>query len=218
MPTPTELRNAVEDLHTLAADDLRGLWRQVTNAEEAREALEDVLPLLVRTYGLAAGTVAADWYDDLRDELNVSGRFSAIVPAVDDQGADVLARWGIAPLFGEEPDWTRAQVLVEGGLQRRIANGARETVRLSSIEDPQAQGWQRVASGGCSFCQLLAGRGTVYSEASADFASHDNCRCFATASFKGHPKPVQPYTPSSRDVTDADRARVREYLATHDVG
>lgn len=218
MPTPTDLRDAVQDLSAIAADDLRGLWRQVTNLDEAREALEDVLPLLVRTYGLAAGALAADWYDDLRDELNIDRPFTAIVADIDDQGADVLARWGVSPLLGEDPDWRRAQVLVEGGLQRRIANGARETVRLSSIEDPQAQGWMRAGGGDCAFCDVLIGRGAVYSEASADFASHDHCRCHAVPAFKGRPKPVRSYTPSDRNVSDADRARVRAYLATHGAG
>ena len=218
MPTPTDLRNAVRDLHSLAADDLRGLWRQVTNLDEAREALEDVLPLLTRTYGQAAAAVAADWYDELRDELNIGSRFSAIVADLDDQGADVLARWGVEPLLGSEPDWRRAQVLIDGGLQRRIANGARETVRISSIEDPQAQGWQRTGGGDCAFCDMLIGRGAVYSEATADFAAHDHCQCAAVPAFKGRAKPVKPYTPSSRNVTDADRARVREYLSTHNAG
>lgn len=217
MPTINDLRNAVDDLHTLAANDLSRLWRQVTNADEAREALEDVLPLLVRTYGLAAATVAADWYDDLRDEVNVSRRFSAI-PAELGDGADVLARWGIGPLFSATPDFGAARTLVDGGLQRRIANGARETVRASSIADPQAQGWQRSASGGCSFCRTLAGRGVVYSQAGADFASHDHCRCQAVPAFEGEPRPVKPYTPSNRNITDADRTRVREYIATHNAG
>lgn len=218
MPTPTDLRSAVADLNAVAADDLRGLWRQITNADQAREALEDVLPLLVRTYGLAAATVAADWYDDLRDDLNVDRRFSAIVAEIDDQGADVLARWGISPLFQETPDWAAARSLVEGGLQRRITNGARQTIVDSSLQDPQAQGWQRIAFGGCSFCQMVASRGVVFTEASADFASHDNCGCHAVPAFKGRVKPVKPYTPSLREATDADRARVRAYLAEHDAG
>lgn len=218
MATLTDLRDGVQDLATLAANDLRGLWRQVTNLDEAREALEDILPMLVRTYGLAAGTLAANWYDDLRDELNVERRFAAIVAELDDQGADVLARWGVKPLLGDEPDWRRAQVLVEGGLQRRIANGARETVRISSIEDSQAQGWMRAGGGDCAFCDLLISRGAVYTEATADFAAHDHCRCTAVPAFRGRPKPVRPYTPSARNVSDADRARVREYLATHDAG
>lgn len=218
MPTINDLRNAVDGLHVLAANDLRALWRQITNPDDARQALEDVLPLLVRTYGLAAATVAADWYDDLRDDLNVDRRFSAIVAELDDSGADALARWGIAPLFRSEPDWDAAYTLIDGGLQRRIANGARETIRSSSVADPSADGWQRSASGGCSFCQMLAGRGAVYTEATADFSSHDHCRCHAVPAFAGRERPVRPFTPSERVVTDADRARVREYLATHDVG
>ncbi len=218
MPTINDLRNAVDDLHVLAGNDLRALWRQVANADEAREALEDVLPLLVRTYGQAAATVAADWYDDVRDELNISRRFTAITAELGDTGTDELARWGIGPLFSDTPDFAAARTLVDGGLQRRIANAARETVRVSSIEDPSAQGWQRSASGGCAFCRTLAGRGAVYSEASADFASHDFCNCQAVPAFDGESRPVKPYTPSKRNITDADRIRVRKYMATHNAG
>jgi hypothetical protein len=218
MPTPSDLRDGVDGLTAFAAADLRDLWRQVTTADQARDALLDVLPNLIQTYALASATVAADWYDDLRDELNVEGRFLAIVSEIEDQGVDTLARWGVAPLFDSVPDWKRAQTLIEGGLQLRVANAARETVRLSSIEDPKAQGWQRSASAGCSFCRMLAARGAVYSERTVDFAAHDHCRCHAVPVFTGRPKLVQPYTPSDRNITDADRARVRGYLASHDAG
>lgn len=219
MPTPTDLREGVAALSTLAANDLRALWRQVTNAEEARDALEDVLPPLSRTYGLAAGALAADWYDEVRDELNVDRRFLAIVADLDDQGSDVLARWGVGPLFSAEPDWRRAQVLVNGGLQLRIANVARETVRVSSLEDPSARGWQRVGDGNsCGFCSLLISRGAVYSQSTVTFAAHTSCGCMAAPAFSDRPVPVQPYTPSERTVTDADRARTRAYLAQHHAG
>jgi hypothetical protein len=62
---------------------------------------------------------------------------------------------------------------------------------------------------------MLIGRGAVYSEATADFAAHDHCKCSAVPAFDGEPRPVKPFTPSLREATDADRARVREYLATH---
>lgn len=213
MPTPTDLRRAIADLNTLAAADLRALWRQVSTPAEAREALSDVLPRLVQTYGVAAGTVAADWYDEVRDELNVDGRFSAIVAEFDDDmGADVLARWGIGPLFAEQPDWRRAQVLVDGGLQRRIANVSRQTVMQSAAEDPRAQGWQRAGSGECAFCRMLIDRGTVYTSASVDFGAHDHCNCHAVAAFDGRTKPVKPYTKSRQNISDADRARVRTYI------
>jgi hypothetical protein len=97
-------------------------------------------------------------------------------------------------------------------MQRRIANFSRDTITGSSIADPKAQGWERVGNGECAFCSMLIGRGAVYSEASADFEP--------TTTAAPRPRfqrriPVKPYTPTSRDITDADRARVREYLRTH---
>jgi hypothetical protein len=212
MPTVSELRDAIDHLHALAAGDLHTMWRRVRTAEQARAALQDLLPLLIATYGSAAATIAADWYDELRDDLSVKRRFAAIVAEIDDAGSDVLARWGIGPLFDNEPDWRRARVLIDGGLQLRIANAARETIRVSSLEDPAAQGWQRSSSGGCAFCAMVAGRGVVYSEASADFASHDHCRCVAVPAFSGKPRLVRPYAPSERVASDADRARVSAWI------
>lgn len=218
MPTAAELRQATIDLSTLAAADLRRLWREVDTAEAARDALIDVLPALIDTYGLAASAVAADWYDELRDELEIPGRFTAVPVEPRPETGESLAKWAVDPLFQPEPDWHRAQVLVEGGLQLRIAGVVRDTVTGSSVRDPQAQGWQRAGLGSCPFCAMLIGRGAVYSQATAGFASHDNCKCVAVPAFNGHPVPVKPYTPSSRTITDADRARVREYLAANSAG
>ena len=216
MATPAELKVAITDLAVLADNDLAALWRQVDAADEAREALLDVLPTLTNTYSLASATISADWYDDLRDMIDARGRFSAIPAEPGDLGAEALARWGVGPLFQGEPDWARARTLVKGGMQLRIANASRYTVAGSSIADPAADGWMRQTSGsGCAFCEMIAGRGAVFSESSADFAAHDHCSCAAVPAWKNEPRPVKPYTPSSRNITDADRARVREYLRAH---
>lgn len=212
MPTPSDLRTALLDLSTIAAADLDRLFREITTAEQAEQALLDVLPALTRTYGLAAGAVAADWYDETRDELNVDARFSAIVADVDEGGLDVLARWSVGPLYAAQPDWDSARSLVSGGVQRKIANVARQTVMDSSIEDPKARGWQRSASGGCSFCQMLAGRGAVYSRRTVDFGAHNNCKCVAVPAFEGREVPVRPYTPTLKNISDADRARTRKWM------
>lgn len=215
MPTTAELRSSIHTLSLLAAADLRAVWRRVRTPDQARNALEDVLPDLALTYRMAAAATAADWYDDYRDRHDIRHRFSALVPDLGDAGAAVLARWGVGPLYAEEPDWASARTLIEGGLQRRIADAARDTIRESSIEDPRARGWQRETNGGCDFCEMVASRGVVFSEASADFASHDHCQCIAVPAFDGEAKPVRPYTPTERDITDADRARVRAYLREH---
>lgn len=212
------LRDDVAALTDVAAEDLEAIWAQIDRGADAVEALSDVLAALVVTYGTAAATVAADWYDDHRAERGVGGRFTAIPVEVGESGSAALARWGVGPLFRDTPDLESAKVLVAGGLQRRIANAARETVRVSTLADPQATGWQRVGVGSCAFCRMLIARGAVYRESTADFASHDHCQCYAVPAFGGQPVPVRPYTPSTRDISDADRARVRAYLRTHDAG
>lgn len=180
---PTQLRSGVASLSTLANRDMAGLWAQVSTAVEAREALADVLPALVDKYGVAAATLAAAWYDDLRDKRGVRGSFTAIPAELGTSGADALAGWGVSPLFQAEPDWNTAKTLIAGGLQRRIANYARQTVTGSSVADPQSRGWQRVGVGSCEFCAMLLGRGAVYTEATADFLAHDHCNCGAEPAF-----------------------------------
>ena len=180
MAPASDLRQGVADLSTLANADLADLWRTVTNADEARAALQDILPGLCETYGSASATLAADWYDTLREDMNIAGKFTAITADLGDVGGDVLARWGIGPLFGPEPNWSAAQSLIAGGLQRRIANGARDTITGSSYADPKAAGWRRIGLGGsCEFCTMLLGRGAVYTKSTAVFHAHDHCNCGA---------------------------------------
>ncbi|HET7666550.1 MAG TPA: hypothetical protein VFK56_10870 [Mycobacterium sp.] len=196
---------------TYANRDLAALWRQVKDAAEAQVALHDILPALIATYGAAAATLAADWYDELRDKVGVGGRFRAIPADIPDAGAHALVGWAAT----EAKDYSSFQTLIVGGMQRRIANFSRGTITGSAIADPKATGWQRTGSGECAFCSMLIARGAVYTEATADFASHDHCHCSAVPEFAGQPRPVQPYTPSIRNISDADRARVRDYLRTH---
>jgi hypothetical protein len=213
MPTSAKLRNDLTGLTRLAQGDLNVIWRRVEAAEQAARPLESVLPALVDAYGVAAATVAAEWYDQLRAEKRVTRAFVARPARIDNTGTQALVGWARS----EATDFAAFRSLIEGGMQRRILNFSRLTLTESAVDDPAASGWQRVGAGECEFCALLIGRGAVYSEASADFASHDNCRCFAEPAFEGLPRPVQPYTPSQRNISDADRARVREYIAGHDL-
>jgi hypothetical protein len=90
---------------------------------------------------------------------------------------------GRQPLYQAEPDFPTTLVKVAGGLQRIIANADRQTIQASSIADPGARGWAREGSGNCDFCAMLIGRGAVYTEATADFDSHDHCGCIAVPAF-----------------------------------
>ena len=96
---------------------------------------------------------------------------------------EALVGWGIGPLFGSSPDPYAALSKIDGGLQRIVADGYRETVQESSVRDRAAQGWAREGVGDCDFCRMLIGRGAVYTEATADFESHDRCHCVAVPVF-----------------------------------
>ncbi|HEY5515292.1 MAG TPA: hypothetical protein VIK12_03695 [Pengzhenrongella sp.] len=210
-PQGLDLREAVDGLTGYAYADLNALWRDLpADPVLAREALNDVLPALVTVYGEAAATLAADWYDDLRESVGPRQRFAAIPAGFADTGAYALVGWATTRAV----DATSLRSLVEGGVQRRVANFSRQTVMTSAVKDPAATGWQRIGAGECrsGFCDLLIGRGTVYqTESSATFASHDHCKCGAVPAWGGEPLPVRPYTPSTR-VTDADRERTREWF------
>lgn len=206
-------RADLRELSRLAESDLAALWRQITNGAVARELLMDVLPELVAVYGSAAAALGADFYDELREIDEVPGSFRAIPAELPDRSrTDALARWGISPLFGAEPDFASALTLVGGGLQRIVADADRVTIARSSIADPAAEGWQRTGSGSCAFCRMLISRGAVYSEAGSDFASHDHCNCAAVPAFGGRERAVKPFSPSTRNTTEADRKRARDWL------
>lgn len=216
MPTVEQLRGDLDELVRLALIDLDVLWRQVADAVVARDLLAEIMNDLTATYGAAAGTVAADWYDELRDELRITGRFTALTaPTAPPGQVDAAARWAVKNLFAEEPDFAGSLTNAQGATQRLITNVARDTIIGSTIEDPRAHGWQRSASGGCGFCRMLASRGAVYTAATVEFGAHDHCRCQAVPAFEGRPIPVKPFTPSPRTVTDADRARTRQWMAEH---
>lgn len=204
-----QLRDALAELNDEAARDLTVVWRQVQTAAEAGVALHDILPQVIDAYGAAAAALAAQWYDDLRAKTGVAGRFVAYPADIPDSGAHALVAWAEQTAT----DMVSLQALIEGGMQRRVANFGRRTVMDSSVSDPQSHGWQRVSRGGCTggFCDMLAGRGLVFSTKTADFAAHDGCQCYAVSVW-GDVVPVRPYTPTLRHVSERDRARVRAWL------
>lgn len=220
MPLATaEVRQEIIDLAAASDAEIAAIFRTMTaaTAEEVRDRLLDELPALGANYELASGSLAADWYDDLRDAAEVSGRFNAIVaPLAEDAQWSALVRWGVGPLFQSAPDMAAAQSLVQGGTQRLMANAHRNTIIESSLADPKAAGWARYGNGDtCGFCRMLIGRGAVYTEATAKFGSHDRCGCVAGPSFDGASR-VDGFLSSTKtrndSTTAADNARARKWV------
>jgi hypothetical protein len=212
-PTSADLQRSLKALTTLSERDINSIVHKGDDPAKVADRLHEVMPRLLDRYGSAAAAVAADWYDNYRATVATKTRFEAspAVPKVDEASAVVGA--GSPHLFGENADRTVASRLISGALTTRILDAARETITESSIADPAAQGWQRVAdAGACGFCLMLESRGEVYTEDSADFASHDHCGCSAEPAFEGEPIPVQPYTPSEARISDTDRARAKSWI------
>lgn len=178
--TPDRLQREVAELGRLANGDLDRLWTLILDRADAKAALMDILPALIDTYGLAASTLAADWYDDTRVAQNVTGRFTAISEDIKNSGAQALVGWADSKAH----TFDSLKALVAGGVQRRVVNFARKTITVSSLADPHAEGWQRATRiGGCDFCLMLASRGAIYSESSVRFGAHDDCNCQAAPKF-----------------------------------
>lgn len=213
-----EFRRAIRDLGIVATNDLNILWRSVRDNRDAKQALFDLLPDLTETYGAAAASIAADYYDNLRHDHEIKGRFTAVIPEPSDLGTESLIKWALSTAT----DGETFRSLIEGGFQRRIANGARNVVTTSSYADPKADGWLRTGRGECAFCALLISRGAVYtSEMSAEFAAHDRCHCGVAPAW--NPEQIHAvrseYVPSARRRSEAtraaDNARAREWVAAN---
>lgn len=216
-----QFRRDIRDLNLVAQRDLEVLWRSVADSRDAKDALMEILPDLVETYSLAAGSLAADYYDDVRERASVKGRFAAIVPEPGDTDTRSLVAWALQ----EATDDASFRTLVEGGFQKRISNGARNVVTTSSIADPHARGWMRIGAGECNFCAMLVARGAVYTEATVDFAAHDHDKCQAAPSFNpDQTRDVkEEFVHSARrkvdgkgnvaPISDAERTRVNDWIA-----
>jgi len=182
VPDAAVLRAAQAGISTLVERDLTQFWGALDlgRPEFARDALLEFVPVLVDTYGSAAASVAADWYDEARALEVTGGGFRAIAAApVDPEVMRAQVRFGAQHLFTDDPLQTLA--FLTGSAQKYAIAPSRETVATSAIRDPKARGWSRVTRhGSCDFCTMLAGRGHVYTEATVGFEAHGHCNCAAS--------------------------------------
>lgn len=189
-----------------------------------RNALVSQTNLVVARYGESAAALAAEWYDAVRAAEGIGGTYRAVT-ATSPYGPDAvegMVRRAIGPMFQDNPDVAAVMRTVSANAGKYTLGASRETIRVNSFRDPRADGWRRVARGEtCSFCLMLVGRGAVYRERTAFFASHSKCDCAAVPSFdpSAPEVDVRLYEASRRttSMTAAQRVRhnelIRSYLA-----
>ena len=200
-----------------AADTVEWTLRRSSGVFESRRLqLLDTVPDLVGFYSEGSAALAADFYDDARTEARADGRFTAS-PVVLDRTVRIRrgVAWASEPLSIDDEAAAIAR-LVEV-MRGEVSRPYRDTVLTNRRRDPAAVGWRRLASASaCGFCKMLAGRGTVYKQATAGFGAHENCGCTAAPVFgKGDVGPeasaIQ-YMASRRQKTPSQRAQIRDYI------
>lgn len=148
-----------------------------------RDALLAFFPDLLESYGSVAAVLGADWYDMLRDAPPSAAKFKAtIASAASAAQADATVRWGVGPLFKDEPDLESALSGMLGATQRLVLQPGRQSTFDAVRSDPVSRSYARVPSGPttCRWCVMLASRGFAYSsatEAGQGIHFHDRCDC-----------------------------------------
>ena len=199
----------------------------LSRPESARDALLEAYPAVALSHGDTAGTVAAEWYEEQRAQQRGGSYTARLASPPDEARLQGTVRWAAAGLFVEDAASTLA--LLEGSLTRSLGDAQRDTINENVRRDSDAAGFHRIAQAdGCDFCVMLSQRGAVYKRATADFASHDNCRCRSAPSWDADAPEVdvRAYEASDRmesvrrrandpSLSSADRARAQRIIDRH---
>lgn len=178
-------------LRKATVQGVRRAWPALdwTRLDATYPALAVDLARLVELNRKTSAGLSAGYLREFRRAHGIDGRarIDLAKPLIVDQFNASLSTTSIAAIKkaaaeGVAADLAMAAALVQvqGAMTRLALNGGRETLMQSLAVDPRAAGYQRVlGGGGCDFCQMLAGRGAVYSADTADFPAHDHCGCTA---------------------------------------
>jgi hypothetical protein len=175
---------------------IRTMWNQAIVPAEFSKSWYNVGPVIntvVSTHNQMSAAQAAQFYANSRVVAGFSHR--PVPGHVPDETyiGNVVGAMGPGQFYHfldgdytEDESSNMALDALLGAAERMILMGGRDTVTDASVQDPVAEGWERIATAGaCDFCTMLAGRGAVYKEDTADFQAHDHCGCVAAPVFSG---------------------------------
>ena len=215
--SPEQVRQALVVVTQAGQAEVAKAVSGMDSPDEIRDTLLEVAPDSVAYWSDGSAALAVDWYDDLRDESPAKGRFTA-EPVVDLRAEKIRRgiRWGVDPLYAATPDEGAMLARVLPIVQKEIATPFRDTVTVNGHRDPASVGWRRIARpDGCKFCRMLADKGAIFKRDTALFAAHKTCHCTAQPVFDGQggeEASVMQYLASKKRRSEADKARLREYL------
>lgn len=217
---PDAVRAQLAVVTTSAAADLASVAAQAPR--KPVDAALSALPLVVPSYYDAAASLAVAWYDERRSESSPTTSYVPRIignPSTDwiDREVAKFAKQFDADLEAE------TQKIIDEAVrlaEKEVARGFRDSILGNSHSDEDSIGWSRVARpGACKFCVMLADKGAVFTEATADFAAHGDCHCATRPEFRngehGPEASVMQYLASAKKRTPEQRAVLRDYLNLH---
>ncbi len=166
----------------------------LTRPAAVRDALLQIVPLLVNEYGGIASLAAAEWYE----QAHPGNYLAQTVPMALDGQVQGAVRYHAASLFGDDPALMLSAL--QGSVQRFISYGGRATVARNVQLDPLKPRFARVPSGShtCAWCSLMASRGFVYvtrNTAGLTDKFHDDCDCQIVSSWDKDQTHMEGYDP-----------------------
>lgn len=234
-------RAAQLGLTRLLVRDVRGLRRLIIPAR-LRTSMPDwfaAVQAVVDQYAQTSAALGAEFYDAQREAARVAGTFTVpVVDAPTPEQTEASLRWATKDVWDRDPGTAtdaqmqpvevrldQAEKKAEAVAQKLVTDTGRSTVLNAVRRDAQATAWARSAAlGACAFCKLLAARGSVYAQDTADFRAHDGCHCGVVPVFRGQkfePSPqaaewARLYDQYAAGHSGSQLARFRRALAEHD--
>jgi len=216
MPTASESKAALQLVTGAAVSAVTSLLGRISGSpEQQRAVLLEAVPGVIAHYSDGSSALAADFYDDER-ERSAPPKLYIAEPVILDRVVKIrrAVAWAADPLFGDDLEKSTGRLAEV--VQLETARPYRDTILTNRNRDPSAVGWRRVTNGGCKLCRMLADRGAVFSDKTARFAAHTNCKCTAQPVFStddyGDEASVMQYMASRRKRTSEQQEVLREYL------
>lgn len=194
------LRRNQRRVVSLAVSTLNQFWSGLGTSDPVavRDALLEFVPALTDRYGDIAATVAADWYEEMREAAGFAGGLTPEMSrTVRREVVQNSVRYAAGGLFEDTPEKTLR--IVSGAVDRYVKSPARRTIRINAERDGARYARVPTGSETCAFCLMVAGRGFVYGgkETAGMFDKyHNECDCQVVPDWSKDPK-VEGYNPDA---------------------
>lgn len=158
---------------------------------ETYDFIKTVLQGIIGTFGDAAASLAAEWYDTQME--SAGAKLDAAITVTTLSQESLKARSKALATFYQQGKIGRLVDLTGTIVDNEVRNNLNATILANAKRDrKKGVRFARVTTGSetCTFCMMLASRGAVYHsrKSAGEFDHwHDNCHCKVVPSYEADP-------------------------------